>query len=95
MERLRYAHTWRSAIESITKLPFEASLRQMASASDEKCFTHSRVATLKESAKKGVPEDFGLEDIKGAAATVLIAGNDTVCPNHMASGHFAPVSLSA
>jgi len=29
MERLRYAHTWKSAIESITKLPFEASLRQM------------------------------------------------------------------
>lgn len=29
MERLRYAHTWKSAIENITKLPFEASLRQM------------------------------------------------------------------
>lgn len=29
MERLRYAHTWKSAIENITKLPFEASLKQM------------------------------------------------------------------
>jgi len=29
MERLRYARTWRSAIENITDLPFQASLRQM------------------------------------------------------------------
>lgn len=27
MERLRYAHTWRSAIENITSLPFEAALK--------------------------------------------------------------------
>jgi hypothetical protein len=29
MERLRYARTWRSAIENLTKLPFEASLKAM------------------------------------------------------------------
>jgi hypothetical protein len=29
MERLRYARTWRSAITNLTRLPFEASLRQM------------------------------------------------------------------
>lgn len=29
MERLRYAHTWRFAIENITRLPFEASMRKM------------------------------------------------------------------
>lgn len=28
---------------------------------------------------KGQANDFGLEDIKGAAATIVIAGNDTVC----------------
>jgi hypothetical protein len=26
----------------------------------------------------GLPNDFNLEDIKGAAATIVIAGNDTV-----------------
>ena len=31
MERLRYAHTWRWAIESITKLPFDASIENMVS----------------------------------------------------------------
>jgi hypothetical protein len=29
MERLRYARTWRSTIENLTKLPFEESLKAM------------------------------------------------------------------
>jgi hypothetical protein len=29
-------------------------------------------------AQQGLPNGFGLEDIKGAAATIVIAGNDTV-----------------
>ncbi len=29
----------------------------------------------------GVPNDFDVEDIKGAAATIVIAGNDTVSLN--------------
>jgi hypothetical protein len=29
-------------------------------------------------AHKELPNGFGLEDIKGAAATIVIAGNDTV-----------------
>ena len=29
MERLRYAHTWRPAIQNLTRLPFEASLKAM------------------------------------------------------------------
>jgi hypothetical protein len=29
MERLRYAHTWRAAIENITSMPFAASLKLM------------------------------------------------------------------
>ena len=28
--------------------------------------------------QSGLPNDFNLEDIKGAAATIVIAGNDTV-----------------
>lgn len=32
----------------------------------------------KKNARKGLPNDFDKEDIKGAAATIVIAGNDTV-----------------
>ena len=32
-----------------------------------------------ENSRQGCPNRFSLEDIKGAAATILIAGNDTVC----------------
>ncbi|KAK1757145.1 cytochrome P450 1A2 [Echria macrotheca] len=83
MERLRYAHTWRSAIETITNLPFEASLNQMASNLDRRFFTHNRVAIHTEAAQQGVETEFDLEDIKGAAATVLIAGNDTTAATVM------------
>lgn len=31
-------------------------------------------------AQEGLSNDFDLDDIKGAAATIVIAGNDTVSP---------------
>ncbi|KAK3325975.1 putative O-methylsterigmatocystin oxidoreductase [Apodospora peruviana] len=77
MERLRYAHTWRFAIENITRLPFEASIRKMNIAMDRKFFTHNRLAIYRENEDKGLPNEFEIEDIKGAAATIVIAGNDT------------------
>ncbi|KAK0720138.1 cytochrome P450 [Lasiosphaeris hirsuta] len=79
MERLRYAHTWRSAIQKTARLPFQESLNQMKTMSklDDAYFTHNRVAIFNENAKKGLSNDFDLEDIKGAASTILIAGNDT------------------
>ncbi|KAK3328214.1 cytochrome P450 [Cercophora scortea] len=78
MERLRYAHTWRSAIQRITKLPFKASVRKMQNATpDRDVFVHNRLAIHAENTQKGLPNDFNIEDIKGAAATILIAGNDT------------------
>lgn len=90
MERLRYAHTWRCAIQSITSLPFEASLVQMTSRLDRRFFTHNRVSIHHEesSSSSSSPSDkkqplFTLEDIKGAAATVLIAGNDTTAATVM------------
>ncbi|KAK0727740.1 cytochrome P450 [Lasiosphaeria miniovina] len=77
MEMLRYAHLWRSTIESITALPFEASQKAMASKPDTRIFTHNRLALYNQNVKHGMANEFDLEDIKGAAATVLIAGNDT------------------
>ncbi|KAK0618977.1 cytochrome P450 [Immersiella caudata] len=83
MERLRYAHTWRAAIQNITELPFRASLTQMASNLDRRFFTHNGVASYQENDKGNSQSSFGLEDIKGAAATVLIAGNDTTAATVM------------
>ncbi|KAM7204731.1 cytochrome P450 1A2 [Naviculisporaceae sp. PSN 640] len=78
MERLRYAHTWRFAIENITRLPFEASMRKMTKSLDRKFFIHNRLSIYQENIQKGVPNEFSIEDIKGAAATIVIAGNDTI-----------------
>ncbi|KAK5656691.1 hypothetical protein OQA88_4237 [Cercophora sp. LCS_1] len=85
MERLRYAHTWRCAIQSITSLPFEASLRQMAVHLDRRFFTHNRVSihNTPSPSPSNLSSLFTLEDIKGAAATVLIAGNDTTAATVM------------
>ena len=38
MERLRYARTWRPAIENLTNLPFGASLKTMVQRSISRCF---------------------------------------------------------
>jgi hypothetical protein len=38
MERLRYARTWRSTIENLTKLPFEESLKAMVQSLIPRCF---------------------------------------------------------
>jgi hypothetical protein len=51
-----------------------------ASNLDRRFFTHNGVASYQEDAKRNYRSNFGLEDIKGAAATVLIAGNDTASP---------------
>ncbi|KAH8880599.1 cytochrome P450 [Thozetella sp. PMI_491] len=83
MERLRYAHTWRWAIESITKLPFEASIKEMKIKPDAKCFAHQQLSVHQANEEKGLKNDFGMEDIKGAAATILIAGNDTTASTLM------------
>ncbi|SPQ21574.1 f2ac1eeb-b7f6-445d-8e4b-e27435fa4e97 [Thermothielavioides terrestris] len=83
MERLRYARTWRSAIENITSLPFEAALSRMASDGDNQSFVRTRIGILHEDTQKGLPSEFGIEDIKGAAATIVIAGNDTTAATLM------------
>jgi len=38
-----------------------------------------------DNARQKQSDGFDLEDIKGAAATIVIAGNDTVCSNAMIS----------
>ncbi|KAL2146556.1 hypothetical protein VTI28DRAFT_3447 [Corynascus sepedonium] len=77
MERLRYARTWRPAIESLTRVPFEESLKTMASKSDNDSFVHAQMRIRNTNYINKGPSDFDLDDIKGAAATIVIAGNDT------------------
>ncbi|KAK1767239.1 O-methylsterigmatocystin oxidoreductase [Phialemonium atrogriseum] len=83
LERLRYARKWRWAIQSITSLPFEASIKNMKQNLDRKCFAHNQLATYADNVEKGLPNEFDLEDIKGAAATITIAGNDTTSASVM------------
>ncbi|KAL1841486.1 hypothetical protein VTK73DRAFT_3467 [Phialemonium thermophilum] len=83
LERLRYARKWRWAIESITSQPLEASIEEMKRKLDRSCFAHDRLQIYRENAEKGLPNDFDFEDIKGAAATITIAGNDTTAATVM------------
>ena len=39
------------------------------------CFAQDRLAIYESNMERGIPNDFTLDDIKGAAATVYIAGN--------------------
>ncbi|KAI6476293.1 hypothetical protein MCOR18_007080 [Pyricularia oryzae] len=81
MERLRYARKWRSAIVQVTNFPFSAALREMLSTSIEKTtkpsFVRERLDVFRRNQQAGVDNDFGMDDIKGSAATILIAGSDT------------------
>jgi hypothetical protein len=49
-----------------------------ASSGDNQSFVHTRMGIWNNNGHKRLPNNFGLEDIKGAAATIVIAGNDTV-----------------
>ncbi|KAK4202012.1 cytochrome P450 [Triangularia verruculosa] len=76
MERLRYARTWRHAIEDITRIPFETAISSSSPASGPS-FVHNRMSIHSSNTRQNLPNDFTIEDIKGAAATIVIAGNDT------------------
>lgn len=62
---------------------------------DQRFFTHNRLAIYYENVEKGLPNEFGIEDIKGAVATIVIARNDTVSLFVVASHRLQfPLSLS-
>ncbi|KAI1269158.1 putative O-methylsterigmatocystin oxidoreductase [Xylariaceae sp. FL1019] len=77
MERLRYAEKWRWAIANITNIPFEEASRNAENGAYRPCFVNERLAVYNDNEQKGLPNEFDLHDIKGAAATLYIAGNDT------------------
>ncbi|KAF2491284.1 putative O-methylsterigmatocystin oxidoreductase [Lophium mytilinum] len=77
MERKRYAERWRYAIENITNIPFAATIADLAANRRTNCFAADRLSIHASNAEKGIPNDFSLADIKGAAAAIYIAGNDT------------------
>ncbi|KAL2132834.1 hypothetical protein VTI74DRAFT_3233 [Chaetomium olivicolor] len=77
MERLRYARTWRPAIQKLTSLPFEVALGKIGMNSGVESFVHTRAGIWNANFREGVRNEFTLKDIKGAAATIVIAGNDT------------------
>ncbi|EEA23614.1 hypothetical protein TMatcc_002489 [Talaromyces marneffei ATCC 18224] len=77
MERLRYARKWKWAIEAITNIPFALAQKEMGEKIDRKCFSHDRLHVYNANAEKGKPNEFTMDDIRGASAAIYIAGNDT------------------
>ncbi|KAL8377650.1 hypothetical protein RB595_008373 [Gaeumannomyces hyphopodioides] len=77
MERVRYAQKWKPAIENVTNVPFEAALSDAKRKVMKKCFVRERLDMYHENEESGLPNTFTMDDIKGAAATVLIAGSET------------------
>lgn len=77
MERLRYARKWRWAIEAITNVPFSQAKQEMDQKIVRKCFAHDRLTIFNANAEKGKENEFDMDDIRGAAAAIYIAGNDT------------------
>ena len=45
---------------------------------DVRNFAHKMLSVHFENEKKGLPNELDIEDIKGASATILIAGGNTV-----------------
>ncbi|KAK1778024.1 cytochrome P450 [Copromyces sp. CBS 386.78] len=83
MERLKYAHQNKKAIQDITERPFTKSMcdyyerycdpiREI-----QECFVHKMTYQREKDARTNRQNDYHEEDIKGGAATMLIAGNDT------------------
>ncbi|KAJ9144244.1 Cytochrome p450 2c31 [Pleurostoma richardsiae] len=77
MERLRYARKWRWAIEAITNIPFAQAKKEVDEKINRKCFAHDRLNIYNGNIEKGQNNEFTMDDIRGAAAAIYIAGNDT------------------
>ncbi|KAK3501369.1 cytochrome P450 [Neurospora crassa] len=83
MERLKYAHENKKVIQKITERPFNASMSDYheryldPTHKLKECFVHRMYHLRGEDARRNRQNVYCEEDIKGGAATMLIAGNDT------------------
>ncbi|CAM1511432.1 Fc.00g089450.m01.CDS01 [Cosmosporella sp. VM-42] len=74
---LRFARQWRWAIQKLHDVPFAAAQAEHANSSDNTSLAHQLLRQYKSSELLGRKHEWTLEDIKGAAGAVFIAGADT------------------
>ncbi|CAK7271909.1 hypothetical protein SEPCBS119000_004847 [Sporothrix epigloea] len=75
---LRFARTWRWAIRKLHDTPYHAIVTSTdGDASQVSSLTHSLLAERQSQLRAGTEPEFSEDDIKGAAAAVYAAGQDT------------------
>ncbi|RDW60579.1 putative o-methylsterigmatocystin oxidoreductase [Coleophoma cylindrospora] len=75
--RVKYAHENKYAIVDMHEIPYQKALREMEEGVNQPSFIHTLLEKYRSNEKKGLPNEFTLADIKGAAGAIIIAGSET------------------
>ncbi|KAM6521204.1 hypothetical protein FSOLCH5_005972 [Fusarium solani] len=75
---LRFARQWRWAIQKLHDVPFAAAQSEHDDRDDNKSLAHELLRQYRRNEENGQEQEWSLDDIKGAAGAVFIAGADTV-----------------
>ncbi|KAI8685741.1 hypothetical protein NCS55_00247400 [Fusarium keratoplasticum] len=74
---LRFARQWRWAIQKLHDVPFAAAQSEHDDRGDNKSLAHELLRQYRRNEENGQEQEWSLDDIKGAAGAVFIAGADT------------------
>ncbi|KAK2046474.1 cytochrome P450 [Colletotrichum somersetense] len=74
---LKFAREWGWAIRKLHDVPFEVAQSEVARGRDSPSFAHTLLETYTSNIKRGHTNEWSLDDIKGAAGAIFIAGADT------------------
>ncbi|KAI8679652.1 hypothetical protein NCS57_00243600 [Fusarium keratoplasticum] len=74
---LRFARQWRWAIQELHDVPFAAAQSEHDDRGDNKSLAHELLRQYRRNEENGQEQEWSLDDIKGAAGAVFIAGADT------------------
>ncbi|KAH7017432.1 cytochrome P450 [Ilyonectria destructans] len=74
---LRFARQWRWAIQKLHDVPFDVAWKEHDNLDDNTSLAHQLLSVYKSNEALGNKQEWSLDDIKGAAGAVFIAGADT------------------
>ncbi|KAM0432733.1 hypothetical protein ACHAPT_004435 [Fusarium lateritium] len=74
---LRFARQWRWAIQKLHDVPFAAAQSEHVDCDDNESLAHELLRRYRRNEANGQEQEWSLDDIKGAAGAVFIAGADT------------------
>ncbi|KAF4901314.1 Cytochrome P450 monooxygenase COX2 [Colletotrichum fructicola] len=74
---LKFAREWGWAIQKLHNVPFAVAQDEVARGKENPSFAHTLLETYNSNAKNGLDNEWSLDDIKGAAGAIFIAGADT------------------